>query len=85
MLQLPRVGWRLLACENGQSPDCTIVVLDAGIETRCVHPQVIELIGKLLVPSHQRVRLPATPAPLTTHRKNCVLKDSKKIAEKSKK
>ena len=27
MLQLPRVGWRLLACENGASPDCIIVVV----------------------------------------------------------
>ena len=27
MIQLPRVGWRLLACENGASPDCTIVVV----------------------------------------------------------
>ena len=26
MLQLPRVGWRLLACYNGASPDCIIVV-----------------------------------------------------------
>ena len=23
----PRVGWRLLACENGASPDCIIVVV----------------------------------------------------------
>ena len=27
MLQLPRVGWRLLACQNGASPDCIIVVV----------------------------------------------------------
>ena len=27
MLQLPRVGWRLLACKNGASPDCIIVVV----------------------------------------------------------
>ena len=27
MLQLPRVGWRLLACENGASPDWIIVVV----------------------------------------------------------
>ena len=27
MLQLPRVEWRLLACENGASPDCFIVVV----------------------------------------------------------
>ena len=26
MIQLSRVGWRLLACENGASPDCIIVV-----------------------------------------------------------
>ena len=25
--QLPRVGWRLLACENGASQDCIIVVV----------------------------------------------------------
>ena len=28
MLQLPRVGWRLLACKNGASPDCIIVVVE---------------------------------------------------------
>ena len=27
MLQLPRVGWRLLDCKNGASPDCIIVVV----------------------------------------------------------
>ena len=27
MLQLPRMGWRLLACQNGASPDCIIVVV----------------------------------------------------------
>ena len=27
MIQLPRVGWRLLACENGASPDCIVVVV----------------------------------------------------------
>ena len=27
MIQLPRVGWRLLACENGASPDCIIIVV----------------------------------------------------------
>ena len=26
MLQLPGVGWGLLACKNGASPDCIIVV-----------------------------------------------------------
>ena len=50
MLQLPRVGWRLLACQNGASPDCIVVavfavfavvavVLDAGLDDRCVWPQ----------------------------------------------
>ena len=41
MLQLPRVAWRLLACENGASPDCIIVVVvsDAGLDDRCVWPQ----------------------------------------------
>ena len=30
LVQLPRVEWRLLTCENGASPDCIIVVvLDA--------------------------------------------------------
>ena len=24
--ELPRVGWRLLACFNGASPDCIVVV-----------------------------------------------------------
>ena len=27
MIQLPRVGWRLLACENGASTDCIIGVV----------------------------------------------------------
>ena len=27
MIQLPRIGWQLLACENGASPDCIIVVV----------------------------------------------------------
>ena len=27
MLQPPRVGWTLLACQNGASPDCIIVVV----------------------------------------------------------
>ena len=27
MIQLPRVEWRLLACSNGASPDCIIVVV----------------------------------------------------------
>ena len=27
MIQLFRVGWRLLACENGASPDCIVVVV----------------------------------------------------------
>ena len=30
MLQLPRGGWRLLACYNGPSPDCIIVVVAAA-------------------------------------------------------
>ena len=25
MVQLPRVGWELLACQNGASPDCVVV------------------------------------------------------------
>ena len=43
MLQLPRVEWRLLACENGASPDCIIVVVvvvsDACLDVRCACPQ----------------------------------------------
>ena len=31
MLQLPRVGWRLLACQNGASPDSLIVVVVAVV------------------------------------------------------
>ena len=27
MLQLPRVGWRLLAFQDGASPDCIVVVV----------------------------------------------------------
>ena len=27
MIQLPGVGWKLLACENGASPDCIVVVV----------------------------------------------------------
>ena len=30
VIQLPRVGWRLLACENGAFPDCIIVVVVSG-------------------------------------------------------
>ena len=40
-----------------------VVVLDAGSETRCVFPPVIGPIGKLPVPSHLGLKLPATPAP----------------------
>ena len=39
MIQLPRVGWRLLACQNGASPDCIMVVVvvsDACLDVRCV-------------------------------------------------
>ena len=31
MIQLPRVGWRLLACKNGASPDCIIVVVPPSL------------------------------------------------------
>ena len=31
MLQLPRVVWRLLACENGASPDCIIVAVAVAV------------------------------------------------------
>ena len=27
MIQLPREEWKLLACQNGASPDCIIVVV----------------------------------------------------------
>ena len=32
MIQLPRVGWRLLACKNGASPDCIIVFVIVVVE-----------------------------------------------------
>ena len=67
MIQLPRVGWRLVACENGASPDCTIVVVlsDADQRARNVHGhksaelqrQSLSLIGEVTWES----RLPATP------------------------
>ena len=65
MIELPRLGWKLLACLNRASTDWIIVVVvsDAGVGTRCVYPQVIEPIGMLPVPSHLGVKLPATPAP----------------------
>ena len=50
MLQLPRVGWRLLACENGASPDCIIVVVvsDTGEVSRmCLSTNAV-LIGMAL-------------------------------------
>ena len=33
MIQLPRMGWRLLACQNGASPDwiVDVVVMDAAL------------------------------------------------------
>ena len=45
MIQLPRVGWRPLACENGASPDCIIVVLVVVVSDafesvcKCTTPQ----------------------------------------------
>ena len=38
MLQLLRVGWRLLACQNGPSPDCIIVVVgsEATMREQCL-------------------------------------------------
>ena len=40
MLQLPRVGWRLLPCQNGASPDCIIVV----VVSECVVVVVVVLL-----------------------------------------
>ena len=36
MLQLPRVEWKLLACKNGASPDCIIVVVVVWDTIECV-------------------------------------------------
>ena len=36
MLQPTRVGWRLLACLNGASPDCILVVLVCVVVCCCV-------------------------------------------------
>ena len=36
MIQLSRVGWRLLACENGASPDFIIVVVACVASVCCV-------------------------------------------------
>ena len=42
MIQLPRVGWKLLACENGASPDCIIVVVMEMTSTHVsVHKRTI--------------------------------------------
>ena len=45
MLQLPRVGWRLLACLNGASPDCIVVVvaLDAVLQRECLCQQTLSM------------------------------------------
>ena len=32
MIHLPRVEWKLLACKNGASPDCTIVVVYSHVD-----------------------------------------------------
>ena len=37
MLQLLRVGWRLLACPHGASPDRIIVVVWATAECVCMY------------------------------------------------
>ena len=39
MIQLPRVNWRLLACGNGASPDCIIVVVVSLIFVRKMRGQ----------------------------------------------
>ena len=47
MIQLPRVEWRILACENGASPECIIVVVVVVVcccwKSRCVWPQIAEV------------------------------------------
>ena len=40
MIQLRRVGWRLLACKNGASPDCIIVVVGRGGGSTVEHVSV---------------------------------------------
>ena len=49
MIQLSRVGWRLLACENAASPDCVVVVV------------VVEVVVVVVVQSHMRVCVCAHP------------------------
>ena len=65
MIQLPRVGWRLLACKSGASPDCNIVVvvLDTGKNEQCVWPQSATTMHEL-VAGHQGVKTPGDPATL---------------------
>ena len=80
MIQLPRVGWRLLACQNGTSPDFVVVLLDTvNGDSMCPSTPRYELIGTTesndrrtdtWVPSHPGVELQAsapTPKPSSTH------------------
>ena len=63
MLQLPRVGWKLLAWKNGASPDCIIVVVNVAVAVFVVVSELTrhectstarhdKLIGKIRVPGH---------------------------------
>ena len=54
MFQLPRVGWRLLACQNGASPDCisVVVVVVAAAAASFV---VVVVVVVVVVRSHMRV------------------------------
>ena len=64
MLQLPRVGWRLLACENGASPDCTIVVVGTHVHGVSIFWSTSDygFIGMQPVAEHLGVKTPGVPA-----------------------
>ena len=49
MIQLPRVGWRLLACQNGASPDCIIVVVVVAVAFVAVAFVAIVVVVVVLV------------------------------------
>ena len=72
MIQLPRMGWRLLACQNGASPDWIIdvVVLDAALMRWNVYGHKLTTTMQVTetnvhVPSHLGVKSPGPgdPAP----------------------
>ena len=72
MIQLPRMGWRLLACQNGASPDWIIdvVVMDAALMRWNVYGHKLTTTMQVTetnvhVPSHLGVKSPGPgdPAP----------------------